>query len=150
MDSSQPAVTFVAFTGRFSVWLFDLIFFTREEFCAVSLGFFVSGVLAFFRVIFAYALLGKEKSKRMADVFFTAYYASLPFVVGEILSFSMFNLQVCTAMAAVAFGFVSSVRFVEIREKEMPVMHFAPVVWVCCVSGSDLCVCDRCGCLLPP
>ena len=91
-------------------------------------------------VIFAYALLGKEKVKEWQMFFFTAYYASLPFVVGEILSFSMFNLQVCTAMVAVAFGFVSSVRFVEDKRKRDAGYAFLLLLYGFAVYQALICV----------
>ena len=87
--------------GRISIWLFNLLFTQGGnyapflwDFCAVIL-WSISGI------IFAYALLGGRNEKQSHMFIFLAYYSSLPYVVGEILSFSLFNLQIGLAMVAV-------------------------------------------------
>ena len=137
--ANQPSLLWLL-QGRFSVWLFDLVF-TREGNFAPFLWDFLSVVCWHFSgVVFAYALLGKEKVKEWQMFFFTAYYASLPFVVGEILSFSMFNLQVCTAMVAVAFGFVYSIRFVEGRGKKDAGLAFLLLLYSFAIYQALICV----------
>ena len=137
--ANQPSLLWLL-QGRFSVWLFDLVC-TREGNFAPFLWDFLSVVCWHFSgVVFAYALLGKEKVKEWQMFFFTAYYASLPFVVGEILSFSMFNLQVCTAMVAVAFGFVYSIRFVEGRGKKDAGLAFLLLLYSFAIYQGLMCV----------
>ena len=60
--ANQPSLLWLL-QGRFSVWLFDLVF-TREGNFAPFLWDFLSVVCWHFSgVVFAYALLGKEKVK---------------------------------------------------------------------------------------
>ena len=88
--ASEPSALWIL-QGRFAIWLFDLIFTSNGNFAPflwdflAIVGWNISGM------IFAYALL--EKPKEWQVFFFCAYYSSLPFVVGEIMAFSMFDLQ---------------------------------------------------------
>lgn len=113
--ASEPSALWIL-QGRFAIWLFDLIFTSNGNFAPflwdflAIVGWNISGM------IFAYALL--EKPKEWQVFFFCAYYSSLPFVVGEIMAFSMFDLQVSTAMIATAVSFVLSRRFLKQRRKK--------------------------------
>ena len=110
--------------GRFSTQIFNWLF-TQNGNYAPFLWDFLSIVLwNLSGIIYAYSLLGKDSGdKRLPLFFFCSYYSSLPFVVGEILSFSMFNLQVCVAMVFTALAFWRSVCLLKgSGKKEIPVI----------------------------
>lgn len=115
--ASEPSALWIL-QGRFAIWLFDLLFTVNGNFAPFLWDFLA---IIFWNVsgaVFVYALLGRKSPKEWQVFFFCAYYATLPFVVGEIMAFSMFNLQVSIAMAATAVSFVFSQRFLGQRRKK--------------------------------
>lgn len=137
--ANQPSLLWLL-QGRFAVWLFDLIFTTEGNFAPFLWDFLSVVIWHFSGVILAYALLGKEKVKEWQMFFFLAYYSSLPFVVGEILSFSMFNLQVCTAMAATAGAFLYSLKYLDNKRKKDAAAAFGLLLYGVAVYQALLCV----------
>lgn len=115
--ASEPSALWIL-QGRFAIWLFDLIFTGNGNFAPFLWDFLAIICWNVSGMIFAYALLEREQPKEWQVFFFCAYYASLPFVVGEIMAFSMFNLQVSIGMAATAGSFLFSRRFLEQRRKK--------------------------------
>lgn len=111
--SDSPSLLWL-FQGRFGTEIFNF-FFTQQGRYAPFLWDFLSIVLwCFSGILFSYSLVGNRKScKEIPLFFFLAYFVSMPFVVGELLSFSMFNLQVCVAMVCVAFAFSDTLYYIE-------------------------------------
>lgn len=62
--------------------------------------------------LFGFTLFG-DKAKKVPLFFFQAYFCSLPFVMGEMFSFSMFSLQIASGMLCTAVGFMFSVEAIE-------------------------------------
>ena len=96
--------------GRFGIALLNLILSPAGDyapflwdFLAVSLWFF-SGVLSYY-ILFEQS--GVLKRNGAAALIYCAYFPTVPLVAGEILAFSMFNLQVALGMnmAMLAFAF---------------------------------------------
>lgn len=137
--ANQPSLLWLL-QGRFAVWLFDLIFTNEGNFAPFLWDFLSVVIWHFSGVILAYALLAREKVKEWQMFFFWSYYSSLPFVVGEILSFSMFNLQVCTAMAATAGAFLFTLRFLEGKKKKDLGLAFGLLLYGVAVYQALLCV----------
>lgn len=126
--------------GRISIWLFNLLFTQGGnyapflwDFCAVIL-WSISGI------IFAYALLGGRNENQSHMFIFLAYYSSLPYVVGEILSFSLFNLQIGLAMVAVAIAFVFTMRYWENGEKRVAIWIFLLLLYSFGTYQAMICV----------
>lgn len=135
--ASEPSALWIL-QGRFAIWLFDLIFTSNGNFAPflwdflAIVGWNISGM------IFAYALL--EKPKGWQVFFFCAYYSSLPFVVGEIMAFSMFDLQVSAAMIATAVSFVLSRRFLKQRRKKDAVCAMLCLLYGVATFQAMICV----------
>ena len=110
--ASEPSAIWIL-QGRFAIWLFDLIFTGNGNFAPFLWDFLAILFWNISGMIFAYVLLKREQPKEWQVFLFCAYYVSLPFVVGEIMAFSMFNLQVSAAMAATAAGLALSLRYLE-------------------------------------
>lgn len=115
--------------GRFGIWLFDLIFTTGGNYApflwdvlAIIL-WYVSGI------IFFYTLLSKKEIKEWIFGLSMAMYTSLPFVVGESLGFSMYSVQVCLAMVAVAGGFYCTEKYSIEHSKKNLVLAVIMLVW---------------------
>ncbi len=126
--------------GRFAIWLFNLLFTKGGNFApflwdVLAIAFWnLSGIL------FAWALLDSENPKAWNVFFFCAYYASLPFVVGEIMAFSMFNLQVSLAMVATAGAFAISKQLYEYKSFKNWVIAFALLLYGVATYQAMLCV----------
>lgn len=137
--SEQPSLIWLL-QGRFAVWLFDLIFTEFGNFAPFLWDFMaiifwnVSGML------FAWAFLKKEDVKEWQIFLFCAYYSSLPFVVGEIMAFSMFNLQVSIGMAATAGGFVFSRKFLESGKRKDAAAAFFLLLYGIATFQAMICV----------
>lgn len=108
--------------GRFSTQIFNWIFTVDGNYAPFLWDFLSILLWNFSGIIFAYSLLGKESgAHRIPLFFFCGYYSTLPFVVGEILSFSMFNLQVCVAMVFTALAFWRSLCYLQGKNRrEIP------------------------------
>ena len=101
--------------GRFMIQLFNELFTVNGRF--VPFLWDLLAVLAWFAsgVIFAYSLPGIRSSKcgLFGLFWFLSYYGTLPFVVGEVLSFSMYSFQVALGAVAAAVSFYLTVKLVE-------------------------------------
>lgn len=105
--------------GRFGIQLFNEIFTIDGRYAPFLWDFLAVCVWFFSGVVYAFTLLetGVKRAGHFEVFIFLAYYTTLPFVVGEILSFSMFNFQVSLGMLSAAAAFWFSVRYVEYMEK---------------------------------
>lgn len=113
--------------GRFMIQLFNEIFTVNGRF--VPFLWDLLAVLAWFGsgVILAYSLPGIRcgKSGAFGLFWFLTYYGTLPFVVGEVLSFSMYSFQVALGAVAAAVSFYLTVKLVEAeRENEKKTGRF--------------------------
>lgn len=137
--ASEPSALWIL-QGRFAIWLFNLIFTVDGNFAPFLWDFLAILFWNASGVIFAYALLERERPKEWQVFFFCAYYSSLPFVVGEIMAFSMFDLQVGIAMTATAAGFVFSRRFLEQKRKKDAMYAFLLLLYGVATFQAMVCV----------
>lgn len=126
--------------GRVSIWLFDLLFTQGGNFCPFLWDFCAVLLWNISGIIFAYALFGKRQVKQLYTFFFLAYYSSLPYVVGEILSFSLFNLQIGLAMVAVAVAFIWTTKYWESKSKSTIIGIFLLLLYAFGTYQAMICV----------
>lgn len=113
------------YQGRFIIWIFDLLFTDGGDYAPFLWD--LAGVLLWnlSGVIFVYCLLGKAEMKRWQLFVFLSYYSSLPFVLADVLSFSMYGLQIGLAAVAVAGAFYMTQRYIETENR-----WILPAVWL--------------------
>ncbi|MBU3874737.1 glucosyltransferase domain-containing protein [Faecalicatena sp. AGMB00832] len=90
-------------------------------------------------IIFSYAMFG-DKVKKIPLFFFQAYFCSLPFVLGEMFSFSMFSLQISLGMFCTAIAFHYSILTFELRKKQKWLFALMCLVYAFSVYQSYICV----------
>lgn len=93
--------------GRYAIQLFNELFTINGRYVPFLWDFLSILVWFLSGIVCAVTLLGDEEQRtgRFEVFWFLSYYATLPFVVGEILSFSMFNLQLSIGMLSAALSF---------------------------------------------
>ena len=101
--------------GRFGIQLFNELFTVNGRYVPFLWDFLAVCVWFFSGVTSAFTLLEEDgwKTGRFELFIFLTYYTTLPFVVGEILSFSMFNLQVSLGMASASLAFAFTARYLK-------------------------------------
>ena len=106
--------------GRIGVQLFSSLFTINGRYVPFLWDFLAVGLWFCSGVVYSYSILAKRENKtdRIELIWFLVYYSALPFVVGEILSFSMFNLQISLGMISAAIAFYLSVLYAEKTEKD--------------------------------
>lgn len=104
--------------GRFGIQMFNELFTVNGRYVPFLWDFLAVCVWFFSGVVSAFTLLEEdgEKTGRFELFIFLTYYTTLPFVVGEILSFSMFNLQVALGMASASLAFAFTARYLKYKE----------------------------------
>ena len=129
--------------GRFGIVLLNLLFSPSGDyapflwdFLAVSLWFF-SGVLSYY-ILFEQS--GFLKNKSAALVIYCAYYATVPLVAGEILAFSMFNLQVAIAMNMTMLAFAFLLQWVLYSKRACLLWAISLLTFAVSVYQAFLCV----------
>ena len=104
--------------GRFMIQLFNELFTVNGRY--VPFLWDLLAVLTWFGsgVIYAFSLPGirRRGSGAFGLFWFLSYYGTLPFVVGEVLSFSMYSFQVALGCMAAAVSFLLTVKLLELRE----------------------------------
>lgn len=126
--------------GRFGIWLFNLIFTRWGSFAPFLWDVLAIAFWNLSGIVFAWALLDSEKPKTWHVFFFCAYYASLPFVVGEIMAFSMFDFQISLAMVATAAAFSMSRQLHEYKSWKKSGVAFLLLLYGVATYQAMLCV----------
>lgn len=90
-------------------------------------------------ILFGYTLFG-EKSKKIPLFFFQAYLCSLPFVLGEMFSFSMFSFQIALGMLSTAAAFLFSVCAVQNRRHRDWIIALVFLIYAFAVYQAYICV----------
>lgn len=89
--------------GRFGLYVFDLIFSPLGRYIPILWDVLAVLLWTFAGIIFSFCISMVSRDFSRFSIFaFCAVFSSVPFVVGEVLSFSMFNLQQALAMVLVA------------------------------------------------
>lgn len=106
--------------GRFMIQLFNELFTVNGRY--VPFLWDLLAVLTWFGsgVVYAFSLLGIRRCESGAFglFWFLSYYGTLPFVVGEVLSFSMYSFQVALGCMATALSFLLTVKLLELWKTE--------------------------------
>lgn len=90
-------------------------------------------------MLFSFALFGKD-IKKVPLFFFQAYFCSLPFVMGEMFSFSMFSLQIASGMLSTAGGFMFSVEAAEENSRKKWLYALLMLIYAFSVYQAYTCV----------
>lgn len=90
-------------------------------------------------ILLSYTFFGKEVC-RVPLFFFQSYFCSLPFVLGEMFSFSMFSFQIAVGMLSVAAAFWKSVLAVESGCKKEWIQALLFLVFAFSIYQSYVCV----------
>ena len=105
--------------GRFMIQLFNELFTVNGRY--VPFLWDLLAVLTWFGsgLIYAFALPGirRQKAGAFGLFWFLSYYGTLPFVVGEVLSFSMYSFQVALGAVSAAVSFAVTVEMIETEER---------------------------------
>lgn len=128
------------YQGRFVIWLFDILFTNGGNYAPFLWDF--AGVLLWnlSGIIFAFALLGKTEVKQWQLFIFLSYYSSLPFVLADVFSFSMYGLQIGLAAVAAAAAFYMTHRYMETGNKLMAAAVFALLIYSFGTYQAFICV----------
>lgn len=125
--------------GRWGIDLFNFLSMDQGRYAPVMwdilaiLSWNAAGIL------FSYTLFG-ENVKKVPLFFFQAYFCSLPFVLGEMFSFSMFSFQIALGMLSVAAGFLYSVRAEKSGSKRQWIAALLFLVYAFAVYQAYICV----------
>ena len=90
-------------------------------------------------IVFSFTIWG-ENAKGTPLFFFQAYFCSLPFVLGEMFSFSMFSFQIALGMLSTAAAFLYSVRGAVSKKKKDWITALAFLVFAFSVYQAYICV----------
>lgn len=103
--------------GRFGIDVLNFLLLNEWRYAPVLWDLLAIAAWNFGGIIFGYSLFGKD-GKKLLLFFFQAYLCSLPFVLGEMFSFSMFSFQVALGMLGTAVAFLLSVQAAEKEQKK--------------------------------
>ncbi|MDD2980159.1 MAG: glucosyltransferase domain-containing protein [Hespellia sp.] len=103
--------------GRFGIFLLNLLFSNHSQYTPFLWDCLAIAFWNFSGIVFFYSLFQKEEPDSWKLIFMQSYYVSLPFVVGEILSFSMFNFQISLGMVFTALAFYYSTHLFAHKKK---------------------------------
>lgn len=125
--------------GRWGIDIFNFLSMDQWRYAPVLWDILALAVWNGAGIIFGYTLFG-AKAKTAPLFFFQAYFCSLPFVVGEMFSFSMFSLQIAVGMLSVSAAFEYSVRAVKTKARRDWLYSFAFLVYAIAVYQAYICV----------
>lgn len=102
---SDTFPTFWFTQGRFGIKFFNDIFTYNGQYAPFMWDVLSIMIWSCAGICLYYYLFGSQEDDSISLVIFATYFVSMPCVVGAILSFSMFNLQISLAMLLVVLGF---------------------------------------------
>lgn len=137
---SSQDVNMWLYQGRFVIWLFDLLFTDGGNYAPFLWDFAGVFLWNLSGVIFAYALLGKTEVKQWQLFIFLSYYSSLPFVLADVFSFSMYGLQIGLAAVAVAAAFYMTHMYMETGNKLIAAAVFVLLLYSFGTYQAFICV----------
>ncbi len=106
--------------GRFGLYIFDIIVTPLGRFVPFLWDFLAVALWTFAGVIFSFCIsIFMDKPSRISVFAFCAVFCSLPLVVGEIISFSMFNMQQSLAMVIMSLSVCLTFMFFKYRKKRL-------------------------------
>lgn len=137
---SSQDVNMWLYQGRFVIWLFDLLFTDGGNYAPFLWDFAGVFLWNLSGVIFACALLGKTEVKQWQLFIFLSYYSSLPFVLADVFSFSMYGLQIGLAAVAVAAAFYITHMYMETGNKLIAAAVFVLLLYSFGTYQAFICV----------
>lgn len=137
---SSQDVNMWLYQGRFVIWLFDLLFTDGGNYAPFLWDFAGVFLWNLSGVIFACALLGKTEVKQWQLFIFLSYYSSLPFVLADVFSFSMYGLQIGLAAVAVAAAFYMTYMYMETGKKLIAAAVFVLLLYSFGTYQAFICV----------
>ncbi len=109
--------------GRFGLYVFDLIFTPLGRYIPLLWDALAIILWTFAGILFSFCIsIFSQRFSRFSVFAFCAVFASVPFVVGEVISFSMFNMQQALAMVLMALSVCFLFIYFQYRHKGLPVI----------------------------
>lgn len=112
------------YQGRYSIWLLELLFTHGGDYAPFLwdfLGIILWNISGF---IFAYALFERKHLNPKLLFVMQAYYGSIPLVLADIFSFTMFSVWIGLAAVATALAFSMTINYLESNDKKQ-------LLWIC-------------------
>ncbi len=125
--------------GRWGIDIFNFISMDQGRYAPVMWDILAILTWNGAGILFSYTLFG-EKAKKLPLFFFQAYLCSLPFVLGEMFSFSMFSFQIALGMLSTAAAFLYSVRAVQKRGWKNWIIALLFLIYAFSVYQAYICV----------
>lgn len=125
--------------GRWGIDLFNLLSMDKWRYAPVLWDILAIALWNLGGVLFSYALF-EDRVKKVPLFFFQSYLCSLPFVLGEMFSFSMFSLQIALGMLSVSAAFLYSLRAVKSGKYKEWLLALLLLVFAFSVYQAYICV----------
>lgn len=125
--------------GRWGIDLFNLISGNQWRYAPVLWDILAILIWNGAGLLFSYSLFGKD-AKKLPLFFYQAYFCSLPFVLGEMFSFSMFSLQISLGMLCSSIAFYYSICASESQKKKEWLLALLFLVYAFSIYQSYICV----------
>lgn len=121
--------------GRFGLYLFDLLFQPLGRFVPILWDWIAVVLWQCAAVLFCHSVVRVSKGGSAISVFaFCAMFSSIPLAVGEVLSFSMFNLQQAFAMVLLACAVAAAYESLQSGSKRAAGLLLSAVLLFCATS----------------
>lgn len=125
--------------GRWGIDVFNFLAMDQWRYAPVLWDILAIGIWNCAGILLSYTLF-QDKIKRVPLFFFLAYFSSVPFVLGEMFSFSMFSMQIALGMLSTAVAFEYSIRAAASRKRRDWVLALAFLVYAFSVYQAYICV----------
>ena len=125
--------------GRWGIDLFNYLAMDNGRYAPVLWDILAIALWNAGGALFGFTLFG-DNAKKVPLFFFQAYFCSLPFVMGEMFSFSMFSLQIASGMIFTAWGFMLSVEAAEENGRKKWIYSLLMLIYAFAVYQAYTCV----------
>lgn len=133
-------LTMWLYQGRYSIWLLELLFTHGGDYAPFLWDFLGILLWNFSGVIFSYVLFGKRELNERLLFVMLAYYGSIPLVLADVLSFTMYSVWIGLAVVAVALAFLLTVRYMEDTDSKKLLWSYLLLVFAFGTYQAFICV----------
>lgn len=133
-------LTMWLYQGRYSIWLLELLFTHGGDYAPFLWDFLGILFWNFSGVIFSYVLFEKKEVDEKLLFVMLAYYGSIPLVLADVLSFTMYSVWIGLAVIAVAVAFLLTIRYIENADKKKLFFSYLLLVYAFGTYQAFICV----------
>lgn len=133
-------LTMWLYQGRYSIWLLELLFTHVGDYAPFLWDFLGILFWNFSGVIFSYALFEKKELDGKLLFVMLAYYGSIPLVLADVLSFTMYSVWIGLAVIAVSVAFLLTIRYIEDADKKKIFFIYLLLVYAFGTYQAFICV----------